>query len=59
MDDTALKKRLDGVLLLLVMAVSLLSGLVFGRNYYADRVGVAIISFVVLGMGLFILNRVA
>lgn len=47
MDDTAIRSKLDGITLLLMMAVSLLSGLVFGRGY-DDRVGVAILSFVVV-----------
>ncbi len=56
MVNGALQNRLDGILLLLVMAVSLLSGLVFGRGY-DDRVGVAVLSFITLGLGLVALNQ--
>ena len=47
MVDDALRNRLDGVLLLQVMSVSLLAGLVFGRDYGGEAF-YAVVSFPVL-----------
>jgi hypothetical protein len=49
MRDAELKRRLDGLIVLMVMAVSLLSGLVFGRTPGAEMT-YAIISFIALGL---------
>jgi hypothetical protein len=46
--DDAVQRRLDAALLLLVVAVSLLAGLVVGATPGA-RVGVAAVSFVLVG----------
>lgn len=57
MVDDALQYRLDGIILLLVMIVSLLSGLVFGRDYGGEAF-FALVSFGVLG-GILIVNPFA
>lgn len=57
MATTPLQNRLDGILLLLVMNVSLLSGLVFGRGH-DDRIGITAISFLVLGVTILALSIV-
>ncbi|WP_336336234.1 hypothetical protein [Haloarcula brevis] len=47
MSDSAIIVRLNGILALLLAAVSLLGGLVFGRGY-ADELFFSVMSFVVL-----------
>jgi hypothetical protein len=47
MDDTAVQNKIDGIIFLLALAVSLLSGLVFGARD-GNPVGVAVLSFAVV-----------
>ncbi|WP_276270622.1 hypothetical protein [Haloarcula litorea] len=53
MTDTALQQQLQRVQFLLVLAVSLLSGLVLGRDY-ADEAFIAVVSFVALSLVLLV-----
>jgi hypothetical protein len=48
MSDDALRRQLTDVKYLLLLAVALLSGLVFGRDPYAEM-QVALVSFLLLG----------
>jgi len=57
MRDTELKRRLDGLIVLMLMAVSLLSGLVLGRTPGAETI-YAIISFIVLGLATLLFVRI-
>lgn len=47
MDDTAIQNKLDGITLLLVLAVSLLSGMAFGTDP-GERVVVTALSLVAI-----------
>ncbi|WP_123538719.1 hypothetical protein [Halosimplex salinum] len=49
MDDTAIQNKLDGITLLLLLTVSLLSGLVFGSNS-GEQTVFAAVSFVVVAL---------
>ena len=49
MDDAALKHQLGRIEFLLVLAVSCLSGLVFGRDYGGEAI-IAVSSFLALGV---------
>lgn len=57
MVDTALQIRLDGIIFLLTLAVSLLSGLVFGKGF-TDEIFYAVLSFVVLGIVVLVLGAI-
>lgn len=57
MDDTELKRRLDWLIVLMLMAVSLLSGLVLGRTTTGETT-YAIISFIALGLATFLVTLV-
>ena len=52
MDDTAIRNKLDGITLLLVLTVSLLSGLAFGADP-GERVVVTGLSLVAVTLLLF------
>jgi len=57
MRDTELKRRLDGLIILMLIAVSLLSGLVLGRTPTSETI-YAIISFIALGLAAFLFARI-
>lgn len=57
MVDTALQTRLDGIIFLLTLAVSLLCGLVFGKGFN-DEIFYAVLSFVVLGPLVLVLGAI-
>jgi|GEM_PF-1893794 len=57
MRDRELKRRLDGLIALMLMAVSLLSGLVLGRDPGSETT-YAIISFIVLGLATFLFTLI-
>jgi hypothetical protein len=57
MADSAVERQLGRVQFLLLLGVSCLSGLVFGRDY-GDEALLAVVSFVVLGLVLLVSSKV-
>lgn len=57
MVDVAIENQLGRIQFLLILAVSLLSGLVFGRDYGGEAV-LAVVSFAVLGVAMLMIGMI-